>query len=393
MLQLSESECEKIVKRATRRENEVKIEKISSENFGDFLGFLGEYYQLKISAQLGEASSEFQFFSKSLPIKDLRSRRSLLISSGIFLKEVKIYEEIFSEFSKIDRDEDFWRPKTFLLRDDLLVFDDLSLKNFKVLDDKTNELNQKQIEAVLKTLANFHACSLIYERNNQISIGEKFKEILFETSVKDHPWYLAGLDTILKIALKKNFIQPSESEMFFEHLFSTIEIMENSPFNIPHILCHRDLWKNNLMFSKNSDHCVLIDFQTARYLPLSVDVAMAIVVNSHQHEEMMEYYVNYYHACLSDKLRKFDIEIDSIMSKESLLKNCEYHRKYALVNKAIIEMLTKPSKEFFVGFSEDNYHEFDDGDRSRLVLMFMERDANYDKALSKTVKKIVDMFL
>lgn len=393
MLQLSEIECEKIVKKATRREKDVKIEKITSENFGEFLGYLGEYYRLKITARLGDVSSEFQFFVKSLPIKDLRSRRSMLINTGIFLKEVRIYKEIFSEFSKIDSDRDFWCPKTYLLRDDLLVFDDLSLKNYRVPDENVNELSQKQIEAVLKTLANYHACSLIYERKNQISIGEKFHDILFETSVMDIPWYHSGLDTIRKIALKNFYIDSSESETFYNHLHSTIKIMESSPFNIPHVLNHRDLWRNNLMFANTPIHCVLIDFQTARYLPLSVDIMTAIFCNTSQCDEMMEHFLDLYYSNLSKKLKKFKIDVNSLMSKESLTKSCEYHKKFALVYKAIIQMLTKPPKELFNGFVEIDFRDFADGDRYRIVSSFMERDRRYNKLLSDTVKDIVDLFL
>ena len=81
------------------------------------------------------------------------------------------------------------------------------------------------------------------------------------------------------------------------------------------------------------------------------------------------------------------------MSKENLVKSCDFHKKFALVYKAIIEMLTQPPKELFDGFVEQDFRDFADGDRYRVVSIFMERDKRYDQLLSKTVKEIVDLFL
>lgn len=397
MIQLSENECEKIVKRATRGEKIVKIVKHTSEHFGDFLGFLGEYYRLNIKARLGndddEREKDFQFFVKSLPIKDLRSRRSLLINSGIFLKEVRIYDEIFPVLDN-GINEDFWRPTTYLLREDLLVFDDLTLKNFKVLDENLPEMNRMEIEAILKSLANFHGCSLIYERNSKEKIGEKFAEILFETSVSENPWFHSGLETIRQVALKNKFIEASEADNFYENLFKTIKMMENSPFSVPHVLCHRDIWKNNLMFSKDPLHCVLIDFQTARYVPLSVDIVMAIYCNTSRdhYEKMSEHYVNFYYENLSTKLKNFNIKLSSVLSKENLMKSCEYQKNFALVYNCIIIMLTKAPHEFFQGFNEKDFRDFADGDRYRLVSIFLEKDLKFSKLLTDAVKALVEIF-
>lgn len=398
MLQISERECDKIVKRATRGEKSVrKIEKVTIEHFGNFLGYLGEYYRLKIIACMNDdgGMSEFQFFVKSLPIKDLRSRRSMLINSGIFLKEVQIYKEIFSVFSEIDGNRDFWRPLTYLLRDDLLVFDDLSLKNYKVLDDNQHDLSRKHIEAILKSFASFHACSIIFEKNEKISIDEKFHEILFETSIADIPWFHAGLEVIRQIALKTALISESESEDFYESLFSIIKVMESSPFDIPSVLCHRDTWKNNLMFSSDLPiHCVIIDFQTARYLPLSVDVCMAIFCNTQRdhYEKLADHYVNYYHSQLSNKLEEFDVDINTIMSEENFTKSCEHHKNLAIVYNCIIIMLTKAPQELFQGFNEQDFRDFAEGDRYRLVSKFMEKDSKYSELLTDAVTAVVELF-
>lgn len=397
MLQVSERECEEIVKRAIRGEKNVKkIVKVTIEQFGNFLGYLGEYYRLKIVACTSDddSMSELQFFVKSLPIKDLRSRRSMLINSGIFLKEVQVYREIFSAFSEIDRNCEFWRPETYLLRDDLLVFDDLSLKNYKVLDDNQHDLSRKHIEAILKSFASFHACSIIFEKNEKISIGEKFNEILFETSIADIPWFHSGIEVIRQVALKNALISDAESEIFYESLFNTIKVMESTPFEIPSVLCHRDIWKNNLMFSSNPIHCIIIDYQTARYLPLSVDLCMVIFCNTQRdhYEKLADHYVNNYYSHLSNKLEEFNVDINVIMSKENLKKSFEHHKYLAIVYNCIIIMLTKVPQEFFDGFEEQDFRDFADGDRYRLVSKFMEKDLKFSELLTDAIKAVVEMF-
>jgi hypothetical protein len=51
-LHLSETECAEIVTKASARED-VKIIKFNVESFGNFFGFLGEYFRLKVEANVG----------------------------------------------------------------------------------------------------------------------------------------------------------------------------------------------------------------------------------------------------------------------------------------------------------------------------------------------------
>lgn len=393
MLQFSEDECREIIKKFSSSKN-VKIVKFESQQFGSFLGYSGEYYRFKITAKTAtdDDAKEFNFFVKSLPIVDAQNRRESLISTGFFLKEVKIYKEIFSKFKEID--SELWCPNAYLLRDDLMVFDDLTLMSYQVLPSDVIWLDQRCIETTLKTLANFHACSLIYEKNEKISIGKKFGEILFETSFKEHDWFFAGIKTVLQVALKKSFVENSEKEKFYDYLKSTIQIMEKSPYNVPYAVCHRDLWKNNLMFSTYSNHCVLIDFQTARYLPLSVDLALIIFCSTEKNHygKMINHYVNFYYKNLCEKLEKFDIDITSSMSEENLLKSCNYHKHFALIFESVLSMYTRTPKDFFNEFTDEDYLNFADGDRSSYVLKSMNENTNFDKIISDVVSSIVELY-
>lgn len=130
-IELSKSEIEKIVRKASRCGN-VKIVEFKLENFGNYLGFLGEYFRLKIEAEVENVPNEFNFFVKTLPLRDLK-QRNMLVETGIFRKEVKLYENLLLKLKEISSDQCAWCADGYLFRDDLMVLEDLSLKRFKML--------------------------------------------------------------------------------------------------------------------------------------------------------------------------------------------------------------------------------------------------------------------
>lgn len=182
MLELiSDVECEKIVAKATGR-GDVKILKYNIEKFGSFLGFLGEYYWLKVNTVEGKLS----FFVKSLPKTD-ESRKKMLVETGIFTKEVRFYEKILPSLTN---QSEPWCPRGYLFRDDLLVLENLSLGGYKLLPFRF-KFEKTHVEVTLKTLARFHASSIVFEQKR--SIEDEFGEYLFEISIADIPWFNVGL--------------------------------------------------------------------------------------------------------------------------------------------------------------------------------------------------------
>lgn len=191
LVELSESECEEIVRKEAKHEN-VKIVNFNLESFGNYFGFLGEYFRLKIDAVVNDSACEMNFFIKSLPFKNLKQRK-MLVETGIFQKEVKLYEKLLMKLSQLSDEENFWCPNAFLFRDDMLVLDDLSLKGYKMLPFQF-KFSQPHVEVTLKSLASFHCRSVVYEESPaNKSIDDEFGELLFETSVCDITWFHAGL--------------------------------------------------------------------------------------------------------------------------------------------------------------------------------------------------------
>jgi Ecdysteroid kinase-like family len=188
---------------------------------------------------------------------------------------------------------------------------------------------------------------------------------------------------------------------FYEKTFKVIEIMESAPapFKVPKVLSHRDMWKNNLMFAHDEKlgfdkplRCVLLDFQTARYLPITVDVLMTIVCTTRREhrEQLYAFYTKFYYQKLTDELQKFNLDLSAEMSFENFAKSCDYHKTFALLYNVIVLMITKIPRKYFVDFSEDEFREFAEGNRSKFVLDYMEKDAHYRELLVEAVEAVIE---
>lgn len=175
--------------------------------------------------------------------------------------------------------------------------------------------------------------------------------------------------------------------------------MESTQEDVLKVLTHRDVWKNNMMFKFGDDksfkdplHCVLLDFQTARYLSISIDVLMAIIcttTRSHQ-EKHFNYYLKFYYDHLLLELKKCGINLSAKMTFESFNKSCQHHKRFTLIYNVIIIMITMIRQEFFVNFSEDEYRDFAEGNRSKLIFDNMKQDSFYEECLVEAVEAVIE---
>lgn len=80
------------------------------------------------------------------------------------------------------------------------------------------------------------------------------------------------------------------------------------------------------------------------------------------------------------------------MTVENFNKSCEYHKTFALVYNNIVLMMTSMKRENFVDFTEDEYRDFAEGNRSKFVFDYMLKDSFYKECLVEGVQAVVDHF-
>lgn len=184
---------------------------------------------------------------------------------------------------------------------------------------------------------------------------------------------------------------------FYGKLFESIEMMENSPIaRFPRVLSHRDVWKNNVMFKldhKNQpQHCILVDFQTARYLPISIDVLMAIIctVSRKTREENFDHFLRFYYQQLAANTSNLNVNLETLMSFDDFQLVCEYHQRVVLIYRCILLMITTIPDYELAKLSKDEIYQFCEVDKSEIVLKIMKNDVDYEKTLVEAVNDVIE---
>lgn len=379
------------------------IKEFEVTSAGSFLGYLGEYFYLKIIIESEEKSSILTYFVKSLPISN-QSERKIIEEQGIFKKESQCYVTIFPKLLKFIRNsDDKWCPSLYLAKDDVLVLENLSEKRYRTMPFRYM-FNQKHVEETLKALARFHSCSIQYEKESGKKIGNEFQHVFQEKSfVISNLWLHVGFRSIMMVA--KQFTKYSKSHQeyfdksFYKKLFQFFDRTECSENNGIQVLVHRDLWKNNMMFrfAQDSDldypeHCVLLDFQIARYLPLSIDVVMGIIMNTRKehHEKFMDYYLQFYYNYLKEKLAKENIDLKTLMTFDVFTESCKYFKLFALIFNAIARMIIHIPSEYYAGLSIEDYDMFTNKNRNSFIEKFMNEDPVYHDYIVEAVEELIE---
>lgn len=98
MVDISENDCKIILQREIYFISAPRVIEFNVEKIGSYLGFLGAYYRLKIVCELDGKLQEFIYFVKCLPTHNEKQKK-MLIESGIFLKEVHLYQKLMPKLT------------------------------------------------------------------------------------------------------------------------------------------------------------------------------------------------------------------------------------------------------------------------------------------------------
>lgn len=292
-----------------------------------------------------------------------------------------------------------------------LVFEDMSAHQYK-LRDKFKRFDMVHTLEALKTLTRFHASSIIYEENKSkelgrsYSINEDFCHQLHDAGyVNTDNWFIlcmkAAIDAIKVFSnYSKEQIEIIESRWF--NVWSSGLDLSNPTTECRSVICHRDLWNNNLMFHYKKvgdemvpDDCVLVDFQAAKYQPPAGDVMLLLYCNLDPQfrEDNMDTLLNFYLDELSEILANNEIDL-KVINRERFFESAEKQRLWAVVVCACLmpqfwindEILT----ETFC-----NAEQFDDilsKNKSGFVTKMMKNNLDYKEKVMNIFEEIVERY-
>lgn len=235
-----------------------------------FEGFLGQYYSLKVTLfnKKLKKVENLNFFVKLLPNEGAQC--DFVLQGQCFDIELGLYRKIFPKL--LPQMEESIPTCYFGIEKRVIVLEDLSLNNYKI-NNKLDFLNLEQSEIVFQTMARFHAKSINFQEKNEMSIlnwchqekiGLNLNEATFQWTIDYFTENLIVLLDCVKVIDKvkrKKYIMAIKK--IAENHYKTTSPIENEI----NVLCHVDLWINNILFkyeNQKVSRCCFIDFQMAR---------------------------------------------------------------------------------------------------------------------------------
>lgn len=332
---------------------------------------------------------------------------------GLFRKEAKIYSEILAAMPCPTSTK--WAPKSYYTRNDILVLDDLSIENYHLMPTR-HDFSKKHVQLVLKSLATMHANSVYLEKHIlKKSIGDVYGEILFEVSVDEsNVWFNKGIAAIKTIALKRTRFSKDPKMLQwiqdnFDHAITKVfEISRNYPKEFTKVFCHRDIWRNNLMYKFGTDETnqvdydkplesLLIDYQIARYMPPAADVNMTLYMLQRAKVRAADFQKNlkYYYEQLDLSMKELNMNIEEFLSFKDLLETIDYFKLLGAILKCIfLQMTHLPDGEIDkIHADDDVYHQFIMVDRGDILIKYLDTDEYFRNWMVESVEELVEMLI
>lgn len=301
-------------------------------------------------------------------------------------------------------DDEMCRPKCFFHSENLLIFEDLSLKRFKM----HNVFELQNIDHCLlglTALARFHSETIIYEEHHKISgyrIGDDFHDILTSG--------IYNCDEMIRIAVKVGLRIAEESENFgrktihFENVSKKWNTKYKQGMEMTkiskterNVINHLDLWNNNLMFqyddSEKPKRCIFVDFQVCKLSHPGADIMSYLYLNTSKQlrTQHMNHMLKHYYEELKNQLSQKKIDIDKIYPEKSFMENCMEFKMWGLAHSIYLFQFFLMDGDLVVKILNDSQltESLMGEGRIHSVLCMMEKD----KASRERILSSVDEFI
>nr|XP_022908196.1 uncharacterized protein LOC111419598 [Onthophagus taurus] len=386
---ISLQDCENIIKKYS---GDQIVENFQLIPLDTKLGLLGEYFKLKIKFyDKQREQKEKQFFVKTLALTECQ--RKFTLDNGVAIKEEWFYSKFVEKclINGIEIIQDCV-PKCYLIqRLNKFV---LSLENYQVLDAQKC-LSPQEVQIALEKLAKFHASTYILEeslsKRKAYRISNEFSEFLKEslycTETEIAKQYIESMKTGVRthIDLCKNVINEFDDEDIKKKI---IKIIDDYPIYVKpslkyrNVICHGDLWSANTMYKYKNKIPVdlkMVDFQMYRYNPPSSDVItfLYFCTNRKFREEHLKYCFNFYWDQLRSVLKKYDLDVETIFSREHFFESVEYYKKFAICQASTHGHISMIDSKLLsdILFNPESVTEFMTKSRSDIMEKMFEKDA------------------
>ncbi|CAO1442433.1 unnamed protein product [Diamesa tonsa] len=232
----------------------------------------------------------------------------------VFEGETQLYKKILVECSKLIGDNIKFAPSSLSVvntrpQPKYIMLEEFASKGYKKVDQK-NGLNVDHLKLVLEKLAKLHAASAMLYNQDETDFMNHQEPNISEYFKIFHPLFFNCLNACAKAAEK----WPGAEE-FSKKLFvleknvidrgSEAFILDDEEFGV---LCHGDLWANNVMFDYNEKNepndAIMLDFGLSYFSSPGIDLSYLIFTSSsndikdYEIDILLQHYHQHLHANL-----------------------------------------------------------------------------------------------
>ncbi|EDV96908.1 uncharacterized protein LOC6558763 [Drosophila grimshawi] len=253
------------------------------------------------------------------------SRRQLYRCEEAFTNEINVYRHVVPLLCRYSRQPLF--PQCHIAATDdgspsgepIIVLEDLKALGFR-MKNRMACLELRHCLLVTKKLAQLHAASLAAQQLESAHFAEQcahMSEIVYCPDAED--FYSRILDTSVQQALDSLNASNANGELstpirlieqlrpkLFGQLQHSINAAAATPFSV---VCHGDLWLNNLMFRSQPDEVIFFDLQAMRCTSPVFDILHFIYTSTRRHlrdvhtDTLLASYADALHRELGQQLR------------------------------------------------------------------------------------------
>lgn len=296
-----------------------------------------------------------------------------LKGTEFYSKEPRVYNYLLPKMrEKINID---FGPKSFYCpRENTLVLADLKEDGYVMLN-KFDQLDFPHCQAVLESLAKFHATSVVLYHENPGLI----KSVTEEEAYRSDGHSVTGTPKWLKLCMQRFAdivdemdVKLSTKELIRNKIENIWEIAINiskPSINSLNVLNHGDCWTNNILFKHNSNGDIIsvkfVDFQFFRFASPVLDLITFFYTSANQEvrkNKQQELYTIY--------LRSLNNTFELLGCKERFTYE-DLHRTMRAYSDWIIIVLSFDIP-FFLSTSEDAIH-FDESTMEDVEAILSDR--------------------
>lgn len=194
---------------------------------------------------------------------------------------------------------------------DVIILEDLSVESYKS-GDRINGLDIDHVELAISKLAKLHAASAVYVEKGG-KFNEHFNEGMYDPKLLPifEGMFQSNITTMKSVtkdwtcAKTLSKILENWSEVIFKNMLTAIK-KDDSRFNV---LCHGDLWVNNIMFKYSSggkvEDALMVDYQICNYNSPTLDLHYFLMTSMKKDLRIrkIDYIISFYHRKLTENLK------------------------------------------------------------------------------------------